>query len=48
MQDYEEKWVYTYYLQPLQWWRYIDDIILIWTHGLDELKQSIDYLKNVN
>ncbi len=48
MQDFEEKWVYTYHLQPLQWWRYIDDIILIWTHGLDELKKLIDLLNNVH
>ena len=27
--------------QPCTWWRYIDDIFLIWERGEDSLKQFI-------
>ena len=27
--------------KPLVWWRYIDDIFLIWTHGPDKLTDFI-------
>ena len=28
------------------WWRYIDDIFMIWQHGEDELKIFLDKLNN--
>ena len=34
--------------QPLTWLRYIDDIFMIWTEGLDNLKIFIDYLNNIH
>ena len=34
MTKFEEKYVYTYPLQPKLWKRFIDDIFLIWPHGL--------------
>ena len=34
--------------QPHTWLRYIDDIFMIWTEGLDNLKISIDYLNNIH
>ena len=33
---------------PLTWWRYIDDIFLLWTHGEDELNDFIAYLTNLH
>ena len=30
--------------QPHTWLRYIDDIFMIWTEGIDNLKVFIDYL----
>ena len=27
---------------PWLWWRYIDDIVMIWHHGENELKQLIE------
>ena len=33
--------------QPHTWLRYIDDIFMIWTEGLDILKIFIDYLNNI-
>ena len=34
--------------QPHIWLRYIDDIFMIWTEGLDNLKIFIDYLNNIH
>ena len=36
--------VYTYLLQPLIWFRLIDDIFQIWTHGIEEFKKSKHHL----
>ncbi len=37
MGDFEDQHVYTYHLQPLIWYRFIDDIFMIWTHGQEAL-----------
>ena len=29
-------------LKPFVWWRYIDDVFLIWEHGEESLKQFLD------
>ena len=34
--------------QPHTWLWYIDDIFMIWTEGLDNLKNFIDYLNNIH
>ena len=34
--------------QPHIWWRYIDDIFMIWTEGSDRLKIFVDYLNNIH
>ena len=40
----------TYYnstgFKPLVWYRYIDDIFLIWTHGNDELEKFLLFVEN--
>ena len=33
---------------PLIWWRYIDDIFLLWTHGEEKLINFITYLNNLH
>ena len=33
---------------PHTWCRYLDDIFMIWTEGLDHLKISVDYLNNIH
>ena len=33
--------------KPLLWLRFIDDIFMIWTHGLDELQNFIKYLNEI-
>ena len=30
--------------QPLVWWRYIDDIFMIWEHGEEELQKFLETL----
>ncbi len=47
MGEFEVKWVYTYDLQAILWVRFIDDIFLIWTHGVTLLKQFIHHLNSV-
>ena len=41
MTKLEEKYVYTYPLQPQLWKRFIDDIFMIWPHGMDSLLEFI-------
>ena len=35
-------------MKPYVWWRYLDDIFMIWTGNEDELKEFIDYLNNLS
>ena len=42
--DLEEKLLHSYDFKPSVWWRYIDDVFLIWTHGEEELQKFVDYL----
>ena len=30
------------------WWRYIDDILFVWTEGEEKLNEFIDYLNNAH
>ena len=30
------------------WWRYIDDIFIVWTEGEEKLKEFIDYINNAH
>ena len=48
MNDFEEKHVYTYGLQPRAWYRYMDDIFCIWPHGEDELERFTSHLNSVH
>jgi hypothetical protein len=41
---FERLYVYTFHNQPMVWLRFIDDVFLIWTHGLEALLQFIEYL----
>ena len=42
------KYVYTYPLQPKLWKRFIDDIFLIWPHGMGSLLEFINHLNTVH
>ena len=48
MNKSEEKYVYSYPLQPKLWRRFIDDIFIIWHHGMDSLLEFIDHLNIVH
>ena len=34
--------------KPHTWWRYIDDILIIWTEDKKKLRDLLDYLNNVH
>ena len=48
MGDFEHKYVYPYRLQPLLWVRFIDDNLMLWTHGPTALGQFVDHLNAVH
>ena len=45
MDKFETSFLETQQLQPLVWFRYLDDIFFIWTHGEEELNL---FLKSLN
>ena len=42
MDDLERRFLNTCDIKPKVWWRYIDDIFMIWEHGEDELIKFLD------
>ena len=42
MDQVESEFLKTEQHQPLVWFRYIDDIFFIWTHGQEKLEGSLD------
>ena len=48
MTKFEDKYVYTYPLQPQLWKRFIDDIFLIWPHGRNSLIKFIEHLNTAH
>jgi len=42
--SYEQQFLSTQTLQPIMWWRYIDDIFLIWTYSESELQTFFENL----
>ena len=43
---FEDMFVYTYPLQPVLYLRYIDDIFMLWQHGLTELNTFVEHLNS--
>ena len=48
MGDFEEKAIENHADKPYLWFRYIDDIFMIWTHGEQKLDEYILYLNNLH
>ena len=48
MDELETKFLQSQSLQPLIWFRYIDEIFFIWTHGKDKLEKFLDDLNRFN
>ena len=46
MDDLETKFLQSQSLQPLVWFRYINYIFFIWTHGKEELEKFLDGLNS--
>ena len=44
MGKFEQQAIDNSSLKPFIWWRFIDDIFMIWTHGEEHLKTFIGYL----
>ena len=44
MGDLEEKLLKDCDKKPLAWWRYIDDIFMLWQHGEKELEKFLEFL----
>ena len=44
MYHFEDKYVYPYHIQPSIWYRYIDDIFMVWNHAQYELTNFITHL----
>ena len=44
--ELEEAFLQTCEFKPKAWYRYIDDIFMIWTHGEDKLKEFLEKLNN--
>ena len=43
---FEHMHVYPYALQPKIWRRFIDDIFIVWTHGMEELLKFVAHLNS--
>ena len=48
MGQFEEGAINGYALKPWVWWRYIDDVFLIWEHGEDEFRKFMEYLNSID
>lgn len=46
MDSFERQHVYVYTPRPRLWLRFIDDILLVWDHGMDALREFITNLNN--
>ena len=42
----EDKILNSFVEKPLVWWRYIDDIFMIWQHGEEKLKEFLKILNS--
>ena len=48
MADLEKRLLFDIDLKPYIWWRYIDDIFLIWEHGEESLKLSLEKINSIH
>ena len=48
MHQFETMAMASFTLKPSVWWRYIDDVFCVWTHGEESLLQFVDHQNSVN
>ena len=46
MDDLETKMLQEFHQKPFVWWRYIDDVFLIWQHGKESLQKFWDHINS--
>ena len=46
MGDLEQKILAQFPLKPLVWWRYIDEVFMIWPHGEEKLNEFVSLLNS--
>ena len=44
----EEKLLGQSQYKPWLWWRYIDDVFLVWAHGEEKLLEFVDFLNSAH
>ena len=47
MGEFERKALEGYVDKPFLWLRYLDDILMVWTHGNEKLESFIAYLNSI-
>ena len=48
MREFERKALEGYVDKPFLWFRYIDDILMVWTHGNEKLESFMAYLNSIH
>ena len=48
MSKFEQQAIDNSLLKSFIWWRFIDDIFMIWTHGKEHLKSFIGFLNSIH
>ena len=48
MGKFEQQAIDNFLVKPFIWWRFMDDIFMIWTHGEEHLKSFIGFLNSIH
>ena len=48
MDKFKTKDFANYPLKPFIWKRFVDDIFMVWTHGIDQLNKFVDYINDIH
>ena len=48
MEKFEQHAIQNALFKPLIWWRFIDDVFMVWTEGEQHLKDFISYLNSIH
>jgi hypothetical protein len=48
MEYFEQKAISTAIKKPARWYRYVDDIFTVWSHGKDDLQDFLQHPNNIH
>ena len=48
MEEFEKKALATSTLKPGLWFRYVDDILSSWEHGLENLRRFLEHINSLH